>query len=146
MIISQSMATCFLNKYFSSELGKVSLNSDSVRQFAYDGSVAEFTSSSLKNHIPLFENKIGADKPLRIDLSFRDFWLDFWHGDLDDFTDIGVTYTMEMQVSADDIGYEGVIFRDEYRLYSTVNVQVDGDRLYLYMFDNMLDFDEEYGQ
>lgn len=146
VIMSESMATCFLNKYYSSELGKVHLDSKSVKAFAYDGSATEFTTSSLSNHLPLFENKMGKNKPLKMDLGFRDFGLDFWHEDVDGFVDIAVTYTMDMEVSADDIGFEGVVFRDEFRMYSTMNAQVDRDRVYLYMFENELDLDPEYGQ
>jgi len=145
-IVSESMATCFLNKYFSSELGKIFIDTNTAREFAYDGAVTEFTTSTLANHIPLFENKMGADKPLKMNLSFRDFWLDFWHEDADGFVDIAVTYTMEMAIAADDIGYEGVVFRDEFRLYSTMNAQVDRDKVYLYMFENELDVDPQYGQ
>jgi hypothetical protein len=59
-----------------------------------------FTSTSLKNHIPLFYQKYGKNKKLHLDLNFKDVKVLFGNFD----TDIIFEYTMIMNWEPDDKG------------------------------------------
>ena len=120
-VVSQSMATCVLNKIAQSNIGTIYLDTQSINEFAYDGHFGSFDTTSLGKHLPLFEDKLGSNKELKIKLSFKDITFDFWHEDIDGFVDFATNYTLEMEVEAPTSQYSGVIFKDEFQLMSTMN-------------------------
>lgn len=73
VVISESAASCFANQIAKSKIGKITLDKEKVNKFWGTGNALSFNTSSLSPHLPLFEKKLGANKPLKVDLNFRDF-------------------------------------------------------------------------
>jgi hypothetical protein len=73
------------------------MNRDKVNKFWGTGNALNFNTSSLSPHLPLFEKKLGKNKPLKVDLNFRDFKVQF--GKMG--TDVIMQYTMGFAVALD---------------------------------------------
>ena len=80
---------------------------------------------------------LGPNKPLHVNLTFRDFRIAF--GKMD--ANILLNYTMGMHVAVDGIGHEGVVFIDEFPILTTANVILDDDVAYISMLEHRLNID-----
>ena len=60
------------------------------------------TSSSLKNKIPLFEQKLGKDKPLNFVLSYKDMKIDFKRYSLPGDYNVKMRFILKIGVFYDD--------------------------------------------
>lgn len=92
------------NAFAESEIGTVNLTGEKLSKlfqgFTRQDLNIPFTTTSLKNHMPLFYQKLGKNKKLRLDLSFKDFVVRFFNFD----TDLIFEYTMVMNWLPDDSG------------------------------------------
>lgn len=70
-MIGESLATCILEKLTNSRIFNWKFDSKKINQF-FGVEGYTLTTSSLKNHIKLFEYKAGSDKELRTDIRFKD--------------------------------------------------------------------------
>jgi len=72
LAVSEAAAACMLNKFAESEIGTIVLTEDKLTQLINNPEMnIKLTSSSIAKHIPLFEEKLGQNQPLRVDLSAK---------------------------------------------------------------------------
>lgn len=140
IVVSESTATCFANQLAKSKIGKVSLNKDKVNKFWGTGNALNFNTSSLSPHLPLFQKKLGDNKPLKVDLNMRDFKVQF--GKMG--TDVIMQYTLGVAVALDQANSE-TLFYDEFKMLSTANVRAADDIVYIALQTNKLDIDADKG-
>lgn len=100
--ISESAMTCMANAFAKSEIGHIMLNKDKLNKMfsRYKMKELKFDTTSIKKHLPLFEYKMGKNKPLHVDLSFKD--VNVLIGQYD--TDLIFEYTMCLDFKPDDPG------------------------------------------
>ena len=70
-VMSESALTCALNSMAGSNIGYVNLNEKRLNQF-FGVNNLKFDTSSFAKHIPIFKQKIGPNKPLKLEVSMRD--------------------------------------------------------------------------
>lgn len=156
-VVSEEAATCMGNSFAKSEIGKIELTgaklSKMFQGFTHKKLDIPFTTSSLRKHIPLFYQKLGKNKKLRLDLSFKDIKVLFGNFD----TDVIMEYTMVMDWKPDDAqagkkgkkGQKGnaeTIFYDEVRMVSTGMLEVTDDVGYLNILNHKLDLNNKFSQ
>lgn len=134
-VMSEESATCMANALAESEIGEINLTGKKLSKL-FQGFTRKqldipFTSTALKNHIPLFYQKLGKNKNLRLDLTFKDVKVLFGNFD----TDLIFEYTMIMNWLPDDAGASDpgnhsnkgskeTIFYDEFPMVTTATLEV----------------------
>jgi len=98
----------------------------------------EFDTTSIAKHIPLFEDKLGENVPLKMDLSFKDTNIMFAQHD----TDISLDYTLCIKFSHDEPKGEEV-FYDELKVMMSIDVEVLKDIAFPYIVTLKLDIDKK---
>jgi hypothetical protein len=73
IVISESAASCWANQLAKSRIGKVKMDKALNNKFWGTGNQLNFNTTSLAPHLPLFEKKLGSNRPLAFDLTFKDF-------------------------------------------------------------------------
>jgi len=156
-VISEEAATCMANAFAESEIGTIRLTGEKLSKM-FQGFTRKqlnipFTSTSLKQHIPMFYEKLGRDYKLRLDLSFKDLKVVFGQFD----TDLIFEYTMCMNWLPDDAGASDqgprgeqgsleTIFYDEFRMVTTAMLEVTEDVGYLNVLNHKLDLNNKFAQ
>jgi hypothetical protein len=100
-----------------------------------------FTSTSLKNHLPIFEKKLGKNKPLKGLVNFKDINVMFGKFD----TDVIIEYTVCFSLRVDKEGAPELIY-DELKMVTSAKVRADDDIVYITLLKNKLFIDNQYGQ
>jgi len=94
-----------------------------------------FDTTSLARFLPIFEEKLGPNVPLEINLSYRDMKFTFgadWSDNNEGEIDIDVEYILRMRVynqthdPLDILGY----FYDEIPIKEGINLELHDDTLY----------------
>jgi len=98
------------------------------------------SSTSLKNHLPIFEKKLGPNKPLTGLASFKDINVMFGKFD----TDIIIEYTVCFSLRVDVSGSPELIY-DELKMVTSAKVRADDDIVYITLLKNKLFIDNQYG-
>jgi hypothetical protein len=140
VVISESAASCFASQLAKSRIGKVKLNKDLSNKFWGTGNSLNFNTTSLSPHLPLFEKKLGKNVPLAVELTFKDFKIQF--GKMN--TDVIAQYTMGFSVSRDENNATS-LFYDEFKMLTTANVRAADDIVYISLESNKLDIDADRG-
>jgi len=156
-VMSEEAATCWANAFSQSEIGEINLTGPKLSKlfqgFTQKPLDIPFTSTSLRNHIPLFFQKLGHNKKLRLDLTFKDVKVLFGNFD----TDLIFEYTMIMNWLPDDagaskpgakgtVGSKETIFYDEFKMVSTATLEVTDDVGYLNILNHKLDLNNKFAQ
>ena len=81
-VMTESAATCLANSYFSSNIGTLILNEHKTNEL-FNVTDIKTDSSSLAAHIPLFQQKIGPNKPLKTIIKADHFKVTFGQFDCD---------------------------------------------------------------
>ena len=76
IVITDSAFSCGLNNVAKSLIGHLRFNEDQLNTF-FGVNYLKFDTSSFKKHMPIFETKLGKNKPLRMNISFKDFSVKF---------------------------------------------------------------------
>jgi len=154
-VMSEEAASCWANSFAESEIGEINLTGPKLSKlfqgFTTKALDIPFTSTSLKNHIPLFYQKLGSNKKLRLDLTFKDIKVLFGNFD----TDLIFEYTMIMNWLPDDagastpgakgtVGNKETIFYDEFKMVSTASLEVVDDVGYLNILNHKLDLNNKF--
>jgi len=72
LVITESEANCIANQFAKSDLAHYNVNEVRFNQmFMSEGMKLDTT--SLSHHIKIFEEKVGANQPMRFDVRFKDF-------------------------------------------------------------------------
>ena len=99
IVMSESAASCWMNKFAQSDIGVVTLNEDTVNKFwadsGYERENAVFDTTSMQEHYPVLEHKIGPNKALEMDVSFKNVQVQF----AEENSDIYLNCTMGFNVS-----------------------------------------------
>lgn len=129
-------------------VGKLHLNRKTFAELLrLDLSDVNFTSSSISRQLSIFEEKLGADVPLRFELSYRDMDIDFGP----DFHDISMRYMLQIKVIPDGLNRMNlktshVIIYDELPMTQSLNVELQDNILYAKIDKLALNIHERYGQ
>lgn len=157
IVMSEEAATCWFNAFSESEIGEINITGTKLSKlfqgFTKKALDIPFTSTSLKNHIPLFYQKLGKNKKLRLDLTFKDIKVYFNKYE----TDLIFEYTMIMNWLPDDShaedraakgekGNKETIFYDEFKMISSANLEMVDDIGYLNILNHKLDLNGKFAQ
>lgn len=74
--MTESAATCLLNSMVMSPIGLLNLNETKTNEL-FNVTGIKTDSSSIAPHIPLFQKKIGPNKPLRAKIEAEHFTVTF---------------------------------------------------------------------
>lgn len=153
--MSEEAATCWANALSASEIGELMITGPKLSKlfqtFTKKKLDIPFTSTSIKNHIPLFYQKMGKNKKLRLDVSFKDVKVLFYNFD----TDLIFEYTMIMNWLPDDDhasdpgkkgtkGTKETLFYDEFNMVTTATLEVVDDIGYLNILNHKLDLNNKF--
>jgi hypothetical protein len=95
MVMTEAAANCLAEQISDTDLGRYRINKRFVNDLLHNKD--EITSSSIADRFPLFEKKLGPNKPLRFDLSYKNMKLKFKEsGD-----DVNAQYLLGIQVFYD---------------------------------------------
>jgi len=140
LVISESAATCGLNNIAKSPIGKLDLNEDRMNQF-FGVNNLKFDTTSFAKHIPIFKEKLGPNKPLKINISYKDVKVLFGQFD----TDIILDYTMCLSFSLDTMGAKELLY-DEVKMISSMNMKAKDDILFITLLNHKLNVNNKFGQ
>jgi len=99
LVVGESTLSCFVNKVAASDIGKIQLDTERFNQlFGVEGYY--FNTSSIAPHVQLFEEKLGKDKPLVVDLTFNHFHIELGQYDVD----IAAQFEMCFSMKTDMLG------------------------------------------
>jgi len=99
LVISESAATCIANQVAKSNIGVIDINRRTFVDI-HDGEDLNFTSTTLAPHLPIFEQKLGKNKPLKGRITAKDIKIMFSQFD----ADIILDYTLCFSASMDLLG------------------------------------------
>lgn len=140
-VISESAATCMANSLARSNIGHVHLNKEKLTKlFNKPDLDVEFNSSSIAKHIPMFQEKIGSNQPLKLELSFKDVSIKFGQFD----TDVVMEYTMGLDFALDQKDSES-LFKDELKMITSFNMQTVDDKMMINVLMHKMNIDSKYG-
>ena len=87
-----------INSVAKSQMGKVFLTKESINEL-FKVSTLNFNTTSLAEHLPIFEKKVGKNKPMKLDLSFKDIKVLIGQYD----TNLIFTYNMQICFKLDSL-------------------------------------------
>ena len=140
IVVSESAATCILNSFANSEIGQVQLNKGLLNEM-FGKHDLEWTSSSLVEQLPMFNQTLGEDVPLKLTLHFKDITVLFGQFD----SDIILEYTACMSWKRDLLGSTEFLY-DELKMITSLDLAMDEDISYIHILNHKLDLDTEFGQ
>jgi len=111
-VMSESAMSCALNSIAASNIGYVVLNEKDINTF-FNVQDIKFDTTNFAANIPLFKQKLGPNKPLKLALWMKDIEVKFGQFDCD----VQATYTLGMQWSLDLLGSK-TLLKDEIRFIS----------------------------
>ena len=120
-VMSESALTCALNSMAGSPIGQVNLNEERLNTF-FGVKDLRFDTSNFDRHIPLFKQKLGVNKPLKVALSMKNIEVKLGQFDCD----VQATYTLTMGWFLDLLGSKELMY-DEVRFITKANVQTKND-------------------
>ena len=102
MGVTEASADCIANVIQDSPLGTFKLNQVNLNEFFHhEPGFLPFDTTSLARFLPIFEEKLGPNVPLEINLSYRDMKFTFgadWSDNNEGEIDIDVEYILRMRV------------------------------------------------
>lgn len=143
LVISEGSATCIANQIASSKLGKIHMNKEKFNAFWGTGDKLEFSTTSFSSHLPMFQDKLGANVNLVGDFSFKDMNVHLGR----DGADLTLDYTMGIDVSTIDANgtQSASRFYDEIKMTTTANVRAADDIVFASLLSNKVDVDSTIG-
>jgi len=139
LVISESAATCWLKSFAASDIGLVYINKQKANEMLGMDHL-EFDTTFLAPHIPLFQEKMGADVPLHLDVSIKNPVVLFGQFD----TDVIIEYTACMSWRADLLGATEVLY-DELRMITSFDMKQENDINYIKLLNHKLDINSKFG-
>lgn len=120
------------------QIGYTSIGKYTLNKRFYNGLIhntIDISTDSLQNDFPIFKAKLGADKPLRFNLHYRDMKVDFYK----DGSDFHAEYILgiQMMYDYDDEFYvhrnlsSEELFYDELPFIFAMDMDVKGDKMFL---------------
>lgn len=128
-----------INSIAKSQIGKIFLNKESINEL-FKISTLEFDSTSLAEHLPMFEKVVGKHKPMKMDLSFENIKVLFGQYD----TNVILTYDMGICFKLDGHNQHCLI-QDELPMVTSMNMEADDDILMINLLNHKLDITHKNG-
>lgn len=129
-----------INSVVQSPIGQVYLNKESINNlFKLKTTTLEFDSTSLAEHLPIFESKIGKNKPMKMDLSFKD--VEVLIGQYD--SHLIFTYNVGICFKLDGFHNAKCLIADTIPMVTTLNMEADDDILMIKILKLNLDFKDK---
>lgn len=72
LVVSESAASCWMNQWAASSIGKFDLDDEKVNLILEQDWI-KLTTTSIAKQIPLFQQKLGHDIPMKLELHYKDF-------------------------------------------------------------------------
>ena len=124
-----------INTISASDIGTLFLDGPKITALLNHPAVnAEFSTSTLKNHLPILAEKIGLEKELTMEYSWKDVKVLLGNYD----ADVILEYTM--QITLVQFGSIELMY-DEVRCITTMNLWTESDILYAHFINWKLDMD-----
>ena len=98
-----------------------------------------FTSTSLNQHLPIFEQKIGKNVPLKARIILKDLNVIFGKFDSDIIVEYSASYAVWEEIS------QKMLILDEIPMITSMNMKMDDDVVYLDVLKHMIVTDSKYG-
>jgi hypothetical protein len=129
-----------INSVIQSPIGQVYLNKESINNlFKLKVTTLEFDSTSLAHQLPIFESKIGKNKPLKMDLSFKD--VEVLIGQYD--SHLIFTYNMGICFKLDGVHNAKCLIKDTIPMVTALNMEADDDILMIKILNLNYDFKDK---
>lgn len=143
IVISEAAADCFANAVAKSEIGRLELTEEKLNA-AFRMDALKLTTTTLAMHLPLFYEKIGPNKPLKIDVHVKDVKVSFGRYN----TDVTLDYTLCVdfrEVDPNAVKGGKRLLYDEIKMLSSANIKVENDVMDLFIDSHKINFDRRYG-
>lgn len=104
----------------------------------------ELTTTSLAQHLPIFYEKLGPDRQLKVDVHFKDIAVSFGRYN----TDVTLDYTLCVdfrEVNPKLVHGGKRLLYDEIKMLSSANISVDKDVMVVFIDSHKINFDRRYG-
>jgi len=140
LVVSESAASCWMNQWAKSSIGKFDLDETRIN-LLLETDWIKLTSSTMSNHLPIFQSKLGHDIPMKLEVSYKDF--NVMYGKFD--SDIIMEYTacvgffMHSHESHEEVLY------DEIPMIASVDMTMADDVAYMHVLNLKHDTESKYG-
>lgn len=148
LVMSPTFATCLAQQISQTDLGKYILNKRYFNALIHNKD--DVTTNTLEKDFPLFKAKLGDNKPLRFNFSYKNMKIDFYKQGSDFYAE----YTVGLQVQFDyeEEGYRHMnldskeLFFDELPWVFAADIQVRGKLMYIDIHEFRLAERDMYGR
>jgi hypothetical protein len=140
LVVTESAATCWMNKLAQSHIGNLKFNSQTVSAL-WGIPDMKFNTTEIGTHLPIFKEKLGANKTLYSEVNFKDVNVMFGKYD----SDVVFEYTFGFSMRQDFDGAPELMY-DELKMITSMNVRAEDDIVFIDILKNKLDIDNKYGQ
>jgi len=100
----------------------------------------KFDTTSLAKHVKIFQEKLGPNQPLKVDVEFKDIKVTFGQYEVDMVLD----YTLCMKWRLDLLGSKELLY-DELMMQSSANIRAESEILHIDLIEHKLRLDERGG-
>lgn len=120
------------------------MNKEKFNAFWGTGDKLEFSTTAFSSHMPMFQDKLGANVNLVADFNFKDIKVRIGKDD----ADLSVDYTMGIDVSTLDVNgtKSASRFYDEIKMTTTANARAEDDVVYFSLLSNKVDEETTIGK
>lgn len=117
IVISETAANCIAEQLSYTDIGKYVLNKRNFNTFLHSQGF-NLTTSDLEADFPIFKAKLGADKPLKFELTYRDAEVKFGQDNVD--LSIESMLSIRMLYDHDEPEYEKLNLETKELMYDEV--------------------------
>uniref|UniRef100_A0A7S3CT16 Uncharacterized protein n=1 Tax=Strombidium rassoulzadegani TaxID=1082188 RepID=A0A7S3CT16_9SPIT len=138
IVISESAMTCAMNQMAHSPIGYIHLNQEKANALLKKDNV-DFDTSYFADFFPIFEKRLGPNKPFKIELDFKN--INVLLGQYD--TDLIFEYTLGIKFKLDALGAKELLY-DEFRMITSMDMEAENESLFIKLLVNKIDTDAKY--
>lgn len=136
IVFSDSAASCWMNQFAKSRIGTIVVDDVTVNEFWQNDDVTyKFDTSSLQEHFPVLEHKIGPNKPLEIELTFKDITVEFAKANSDIQMNMTLGFNVSYYEGEGDLKVLRHAIYDENPVTTTLNAFIDQDFFYFALLE-----------
>jgi hypothetical protein len=122
-----------------SPIGKIHLTESKINAMFGEHNL-KFTTTSIKKHLPIFEERLGKNRPLKWEITIKDAKVLFGQFDSDMILD----YTMAVSFSLDQSDALE-LFYDELDMVTSLNLEAENDLLQIEIQNHKMVNDNKFG-
>lgn len=139
VVMTESAASCFFNSVAASPIGKFNLNQNKTNML-FNVTDIVTDSSAMANHIPIFLEKLGPNKPLKALVEFGDISVTLGQFDCDIIMD----YILRFSIMSDDVKSTELIY-DEIHFITSANIKTENDIVHIDVLTNKINIENKFG-